>query len=370
MILRQLVATRHETISKLALRGPVLALGAALLFGAATPLAKALLGGVAPWMLAGLLYLGAGAGLTIVKLAAKRKAIGPAIARADWPWLILAIAVGGGIAPVLLVAGLSITDAATSSLLLTLEGVFTALMAWIVFREHVQARLLWGMGAIALGAGLLAFSGRPDARELLGPALVAAACLCWALDNNLTRKISLSDAVTIAQLKGLFAGVTNLALALAFAAAPPPQAASLIGALFVGFLGFGVSVVLFVLALRDLGTARTGAYFSTAPFLGAVLAVLAFSAPVTLPLLAAGLLMGAGVWLHLTERHSHEHAHEILDHAHLHVHDDHHQHEHAPDDPPGEPHHHPHRHPHLRHAHDHFPDAHHRHDHKRDVRDE
>jgi hypothetical protein len=131
----------------------------------------------------------------------------------------------------------------------------------------------------------------------------------------------------------------------------------------VGFLGYGVSLALFVLALRHLGTARTGAYFSTAPFVGAIVAVIALGEPVTVTLMAAAVLMAAGVWLHVTEHHEHEHVHEPLMHAHAHVHDEHHQHRHGPEDPPGEPHTHPHRHGGLRHTHPHVPDMHHQHRH-------
>jgi drug/metabolite transporter (DMT)-like permease len=251
-----------------------------------------------------------------------------------------------------------------------------------VFREGVDRRIALGMGAIALGAVVLTWQGSGAAPpgtadlfpSLLGPLAIAGACLAWALDNNLTRRISLLDPTLIAMLKGLAAGTVNLVLA--FALAPvlekTPVAGSLVAgglsgeiliAGLLGMLSYGVSLVLFVLALRDIGAARTGAYYASAPFIGAILAVAVLGEPVTAQLLLAGALMLAGLWLHLTERHIHEHEHMLLTHDHRHHHDIHHRHDHAPGDPPGEPHSHAHAHPRLRHSHRHFPDAHHAHGH-------
>jgi drug/metabolite transporter (DMT)-like permease len=208
----------------------------------------------------------------------------------------------------------------------------------------------------------LAWTGAPALALGLGPLLIVAACFAWGLDNNLTRKVALSDPLQIVALKGLIAGPFNLALGLWIGASLPPPSAILAAGL-VGLLGYGVSLVLFVVALRHLGAARTGAYFAVAPFFGAVAAVIALGDPASLQLLVAGVLMAAGVWLHLTETHDHEHVHEPMAHEHLHVHDEHHRHAHAPSDPPGEPHSHPHRHARLKHAHPHVPDAHHQHGH-------
>jgi len=218
------------------------------------------------------------------------------------------------------------------------------------------------MMCLVAGAAVLSWSGTPTLESLLGPLAIVGACIAWGLDNNLTRKVSLADPLQIVELKGLAAGPVNLAIGLA-AGGALPAALPALAAGVVGFLGYGVSLALFVVALRHLGTARTGAYFSTAPFLGAVVAVVALGEPVTVALVAAGLLMGAGVWLHVTEHHEHAHVHEPLTHAHAHVHDAHHQHTHLPDDPPGEPHTHPHRHGRLEHAHPHTPDMHHQHRH-------
>jgi drug/metabolite transporter (DMT)-like permease len=343
------------------------ALASAALFGASTPAAKALLGSINPVVLAGLLYCGAGAGIAILRRAAPavltaRQAREQALGRSDWPWLGGAIAAGGILGPILLMAGLALTDAATASLLLTLEGAATALMAWFIFHENFDRRIATGMLCLLAGAAVLAWSGAPTLRGALGPLAILGACIAWGLDNNLTRKVSLADPLQIVELKGLIAGPVNIALGLGTGAAVPDLQSSVVAGV-VGFLGYGVSLALFVLALRHLGTARTGAYFSTAPFLGAVVAVVGLGEPVTVRLFVAGALMAIGVWLHLTEDHEHEHEHEVLAHAHPHVHDAHHQHEHGPDDPLGEPHTHAHRHGGLKHTHGHMPDAHHQHHH-------
>lgn len=347
-------------------RGILLALASAALFGTSTPVAKALLGTMPPLTLAGLLYAGAGLGLAAVLLVRRVVSRGPApIAwpkRADAAWLAAAIALGGVAGPIALMSGLATTAASTASLLLNLEAVFTALLAWRLFRENVDRRVAAGMLAIVAGGVVLASAPLAHGSSAAGPWLVAFACLCWALDNNLTRRVSGSDAVAIAMLKGLVAGAVTLLLALA-RGAPLPPATPAIAAAAVGFIGYGVSLALFVLALRDLGTARTGAYYSVAPFFGALLAVVVLSEPVTRQLAAAGALMALGVWLHATERHSHRHAHERLEHEHPHVHDEHHRHAHAFAWDGREPHSHPHAHEPLVHAHPHYPDLHHRHPH-------
>jgi drug/metabolite transporter (DMT)-like permease len=345
----------------------LLALLSAALFGVSTPAAKLLLGTIDPVILAGLLYCGAGIGIAVVRrigLLAGGQAIPSeaALGRRDLPWLAGAIVAGGVAGPILLMAGLQQTDASAASLLLTLEGVATALMAWFIFHENFDRRIALGMALIAAGAVVLSWSGQPQLAGVLGPLAIVGACVAWGLDNNLTRKVSLADPLQIVELKGLIAGPVNLALGLLAGARLPGLSVGLAAGL-VGFLGYGVSLVLFVYALRHLGTARTGAYFSTAPFLGAVAALALLQEPLTVQLLAGGVLMAVGVWLHLTEHHEHEHVHEPIEHAHPHVHDEHHRHVHTADDPPGEPHTHGHRHEPLRHRHPHVPDMHHLHRH-------
>lgn len=347
--------------------GVPLAIASAALFGASTPLAKLLLGaGVDPWLLASLLYLGSGLGLAAVHVA--RHALAHVtteapLRRPDLPWLALVVLAGGVVGPVLLMFGLSATPASTAVLLLNLEGLATMAIAWLVFRENVDRRILLGALAILAGAVLLSWQSGASGGFGWGSLAIVGACLAWGIDNNLTRKLSAADPVQIAMAKGLVAGAVNLALAFLFAAAPLPTASQAIGAGVLGLLGYGVSLVLFVLALRHLGTARTGAYFSTAPFIGAALAVLMFDEPLTPQLVLAAGLMALGVYLHLAEIHYHEHVHDALDHEHRHVHDVHHQHAHGLADPPGEPHTHQHRHAPTVHKHPHYPDLHHRHGH-------
>ena len=343
--------------------GAAMALASAALFGASTPLAKLLLGGgVDPWLLAGLLYLGSGVSLGLILLV--RGLLGVPAPEAplrvgDLPWLGLVVLSGGVIGPLLLMLGLARTPASSAALLLNLEGLATMAIAWLWFKENVDRRLLMGAAAILAGAVLLSWQGGPEGVGL-GALAIAGACLAWGIDNNLTRKLSSADPEQIAAIKGVVAGAVNLALAFAHGAQLPAPAL-LAGAGIVGFFGYGVSLVLFVLALRHLGTARTGAYFSTAPFLGAASALSLFREPITLPLISAAVLMGIGVWLHLSERHEHEHAHQPLDHEHNHVHDAHHRHTHGAGDPAGEPHTHWHHHAPMRHKHPHYPDLHHRH---------
>jgi hypothetical protein len=257
--------------------------------------------------------------------------------------------------------GLSSTSAASTALLLNLEGLATMAIAWLVFRENVDRRLLLGAAAILAGAVLLSWQGEIGSLDL-GALAVAGACLAWGVDNNLTRKLSSADPVQLSMIKGLVAGSVNLGLALLGGARLPQLDTALIAGV-IGFLGYGVSLVMFVLGLRHLGAARTGAYFSTAPFVGAALSLTLFAEPLSASLVAAGILMGIGVWLHLAEGHEHEHTHDALEHEHRHVHDAHHQHNHGPDDPVGEPHSHPHVHAVMTHSHPHYPDQHHRHRH-------
>jgi drug/metabolite transporter (DMT)-like permease len=346
-------------------RAVVLALLSAALFGVSTPAAKLLLGTVDPAVLAGLLYCGAGLGIAAVRRAGlfvsgQTTPSEAALGRKDVPYLAGAIVAGGVVGPVLLMAGLQRTDASAASLLLTLEGVATALMAWFIFHENFDRRIALGMACIVGGALVLSWSGQPQLSGLLGPLAIVGACVAWGLDNNLTRKVSLADPLQIVELKGLIAGPVNLTLGLLAGGQLPGLFAGLLAAL-VGFLD-GVGLVLSCMP-RHLGAASTGSYFSTAPFLGAIAALALLQEPLTVQLLAAGALMAVGAWLHLTEHHEHLHRHEAMEHAHPHVHDEHHQHFHTPADPSGEPHTHAHRHEPLEHRHPHVPDMHHVHKH-------
>ena len=338
------------------------ALLAAALFGASTPLAKLLVGDVHPLLLGGLLYLGSGIGLGTARLIRDRGWTASGLSPIEWRWLLLAIVFGGMLGPVLLMMGLQTTLASTASLMLNLEAVLTAVLAWVVFHEHTSRRVMLGMLVIVAGGVLLSLPEQSaHSSGWLGPLAIAGACLCWAIDNNLTRKVSSSDAMFIAASKGWVAGSVNCAIAAAMGITLPPASTTL-AAMSIGLLGYGASLVLFVLALRGLGTARTGAYFSTAPFIGAALALL-MGEQTSANFWGAGALMALGVWLHLTETHEHEHTHEALEHQHTHVHDEHHQHDHEFEWDGSEPHSHWHRHEPLTHKHPHFPDIHHQHKH-------
>ncbi len=350
--------------------GIVHALLAALLFGASTPFAKLLVGDMPPILLAGILYAGSGLGLgawlaarALLRREVKSEA---SLTTVDLPWLAGAVLSGGILGPVFLMTGLSMTAASTASLLLNLEGVLTAMLAWFVFREQFDRRIFIGMLLIIAGGVVLSISpatGPGGAGTVWRVLCIVAACLCWAIDNNLTRKVSASDAVQIAAVKGLVAGSVNLVFSLAWLGVALPEASQLAVAGLVGFCGYGLSLVLFVLALRHLGTARTGAYFSAAPFIGAAISLaLPGEQPGTFFWFAA-ILMLLGIWLHVTESHDHMHTHEHMLHAHPHYHDAHHQHAHDFPWDGKEPHVHPHEHAPLTHAHPHFPDIHHRHRH-------
>jgi drug/metabolite transporter (DMT)-like permease len=289
-------------------RGAAFALASALLFGGSTPLSKALVGDIHPVLLAALLYLSSGLGLLVVRLCQRLFLIRTPDTTARLGvngslWLGAAILSGGVIAPILLMSGLARTSGSTASLLLNLEGVLTAVLAWLVVGERLDQRLAFSMTSIVGGAAVLSWQGQPSFTTLLGPLLVVGACLAWAIDNNLTRKVSSSDPVTIAMLKGLVAGTFNLSVAISIEVdQADPRAIG--AASLVGVISYGISNVLFVLALRELGTARTAAYYSTAPFFGALIALMVLREPMTTSFFSAAALMGFGVLLQLTQRRS------------------------------------------------------------------
>ncbi len=317
---------------------------------------------IEPWLLASLLYLGSGIGLFIAR-SVMRSAT-PKLSRADWRWMLLAVLLGGIVAPVLLVFGLRGMTGSGASLLLNAEAVLTAIIAWVVFKENVDRRVALGLVCIVAGGIVLGW-GETAGGNWLAALAVLGACLGWGLDNNFTRKVALNDASFIAMVKGLVAGTTNLVIAIALGATMP-SASAIVSAAVLGFTCYGVSLVLFIIALRHLGTARAGAYFAVAPFLGATLSVLLLGEPITSSLIMAGGLMAVGVWLHLSEQHAHLHDHEALSHMHSHVHgtgDDHHDHAHVGSIKPCIRHSHSHVHRPQTHAHPHVPDAHHAHKH-------
>lgn len=341
------------------------ALVAAVLFGASTPLAKLLVRDISPVLLAGLLYAGSGLGLgawlSLRRLAFPRAEKEAPLQRKDAPWLAGAVLFGGVLGPILLMVGLSTTPASSASLLLNLESVLTALAAWLVFRENVDLRIFLGMVAIVAGGVLLSGAQAPTGLPW-GSLAIAGACACWAIDNNLTRAVSGGDPVQVAAIKGGVAGLINVTIALVMGQRLPGEL-HLLAAGAIGLAGYGISLVAFVLALRHLGSARTGAYFSTAPFVGATLSLVLLREAPTTVFWVSGALMSLGVWLHVSEHHEHEHRHVPITHEHAHEHDEHHQHDHDFEWGGEEPHTHTHTHAPLVHSHEHYPDLHHRHDH-------
>lgn len=339
--------------------GVAYAVAAAVLFGISTPLSRLLLRDAHPVAIASLLYLGAGLGLALWAIAPSTS-WGRPPTPAGRRRLVAPIALGGVAGPLLLLLGLRVVPATTAALLLNLEGVLTALLAWVAFREASDRRLVLGFVLVVTGSALLSFQGLPAHGGTWGALAIAGACLCWAADNNLTRGLSDLDPRWIVLLKGLTAGAFNALLALALGVRWPTLPA-LGGALLLGFVSNGLSLILFVLALRHLGTARTGAWFALAPFVGAALAVPFLGERPAAVAYPAAALMAAGLWLHLSERHGHEHEHAPIEHEH--EHDAHHQHVHADGVAAHDGHTHWHRHAPLRHRHAHLPDTHHRHQH-------
>ena len=278
----------------------------------------------------------------------------------DIPWLLVAILAGGVIAPILLMSSLEITPAATASLLLNFEAVATVIIAFIIFRESVGRRVWIALGIITLASILLSWNPNTAFGLSVGAIGILLACVFWGVDNNATRNISGKDPFTIVALKGFFAGSVALILAV-LGHYTVPGITFILAAMVLGFLCYGVSMVLFIRALRDLGAARTGAYYCTAPFIGTVFSFLIFGVYLDLQLVIAFSLMVLGALVLATERHTHQHHHVPMEHEHLHHHpEEHHRHDHERDI--AGDHSHPHFHEQLNHDHPHNPDIHHRHD--------
>lgn len=341
-----------------------LAIISAVLFGLSTPLSKLLLSFTCPWLLAGTLYSGSGLGIFILSQIlkwARPQIKDTPIKRENWKWLAVATITGGGLAPVFLLLGLSHSSASSASLLLNLEAVFSVLLAWTIFKEQANKRIIIGMTLIVSGGIIQSWTPESISyNSLSGPFFIIIACLCWGIDNNVTRKISSGDPLQITMIKSIVAGGMNLLVAAATGAKFPQFYIIALGSL-TGFIFYGLSLVCFILSLRKIGTSRTSAYFSVSPFIGSLAAIAFLHETAKIEFIFSFILMSAGVYLFLTESHDHEHTHESLKHDHLHDHDEHHKHEHCPDDPIDEPHSHTHIHEPLVHSHPHFPDIHHRH---------
>ncbi len=333
---------------------------AAVLFGISAPAASRLAGDMGAFTLAGLLYLGAA--LAVLPFIRRARPTRDELRRSA-PRLISAVVLGGAVGPALLAAGLRHAPAATASLLLNLEVVFTTVLAYFVFHEYVGPRIAAGTGLVVVAGVTLGWSGSADLRW--GAVLIAAACLCWGIDNCVTANLDLLVPGHITLVKGVVAGTANLAVGLALGDAPAGW--PILGALVVGGFGYGASITLWVAGARDLGAARGQLVFATAPFVGAIVAWTVFGEAVTRREVIALAIAAVGVSFVLRSDHLHEHGHQELEHDHEHDHDDrHHRHDHpgllAPIGPTSR-HQHPHHHEVKVHSHPHVPDLHHRHPH-------
>jgi drug/metabolite transporter (DMT)-like permease len=341
---------------------------AAFLFGASAPISKLLLADISPVFLAALLYLGSGLGLLGIKsltVMGHQENQEARLAGSDWLWLAGAIVCGGVIAPILLMVSLTKTPAATASLLLNFEGVSTTLLAAIIFKESISRHAWWAIGLITLASILLSTDFTKQWGFSLSALGVLVACLMWGVDNNLTRNISAKDPLASVAVKGLGAGMVSLLIALALGN-PFPRLGSILLALLLGFLSYGLSIFLFVHAMRGLGAGRTSALFGTAPLAGILLSIIIFRENPGIFFLFALVIMASGAYILIKEDHSHEHLHDEFVHDHRHAHlDGHHVHEHAAGSA-NQSHSHIHIHDSLKHTHDHAPDLHHRHSHKSD----
>jgi drug/metabolite transporter (DMT)-like permease len=342
-------------------RGVLIGFAAAVSFGIAAPVAKLLLEDAPPQLLAGLLYLGA----TLLLLGAvplRGRSREARLRRSDVPRLLALALTGGIVAPVLLLVGLERVSGSTGSLLLNLEGPFTLILGVVIFGEYIGRRATLGAALVFGAAALLSLAGPLGAADPFGAACIAAACLLWGVDNNITQSLTLRDPFSIVLVKVSIAAVVNVSLAFALGAALP-DLVILAGALGLGAISYGASIVLDAYALRILGAARESVIFATAPFVGAVIAIPLLAETLnTADAIAAGAMI-AGIALMLNERHAHHHVHESLTHEHIHVHDAHHRHDHDTGVPSDEPHSHVHEHSELAHSHPHVSDLHHRHRH-------
>lgn len=345
-------------------KGAIYSLLASLAFAAPVPATKVLLSGINPVLMAGLCYFAGGLALLFYRLLVPRSKSDTPLQRGDFKWLAASIAVGGIIAPILLMTGIALTAKASfASILFSSEVVFTAFIAWLLFREHLSLRFC--VAVLLLVAGGAALSWNPELASFhldKGLLLVLAACFLWGFDNNFSARISGSDPVAVACYKGLAAGFVNTAVALALGS-PFPPAPALLGVAVVGMSAYGVSIALLIYGMRHIGAARSAAIFGSNPFLGAFLCVIFLKEGVSLPFLCGFAACVAAMAVMLSEHHVHEHRHEDLVHEHGHTHEEHHAHVHASADPAGEPHSHRHSHERLVHVHDHSSDAHHLHSH-------
>lgn len=354
-------------MNKTHLSSALLALLAAVLFGISAPLSKLLLDDLDPILLAAFLYLGSGLGLLVLKFFQSRdRSSGTAEAKisgSDLIWLMGATLAGGIIAPIILLYSLDTTPAATASLLLNFESVATTILAALIFREAVSRRAWWAIMVITAASILLSLNINSTWGMSLGALGILAACFFWGIDNNLTRNISSKDPLIIVTIKGLVAGSFSLLLALLLGF-DIPSWSTVLKAVVLGSLSYGLSITLFIIALRGLGAARTSALFSTSLLSGLTLSFILFRESPDFIFLLAFFLMVIGTVFLVYEEHDHNHIHIYLFHDHAHNHEDsHHGHPHSKAEADSRSHSHSHEHPSGEHAHHHMPDIHHRHYH-------
>jgi drug/metabolite transporter (DMT)-like permease len=345
-------------------RGLIYGVLSAVLFGVSAPLSKKLTPEAGAFSLAALLYLGSGVALTVLRALQRPGRVEAKLSAKDLPKLAVMTVCGGVAAPVLLLYGLARVSGVAGSLLLNLEQVFTIVIAVTFFKDHLGRMDGVAVALLLVGAGILGWAPGGLAADTTGMLAIAGACLAWAVDNNVTERLSLKDPLALTQVKSLSGGFVNAAIALALSQRWPSW--QLTGAsLGLGALSYGASLVLFILAIREIGAARQSALFAAAPFAGALASIPVLGESLSLRQGVAGLVIAGGVALLSFARHGHRHAHDRLFHEHVHTHDSHHQHSHGPQDGPigAEPHSHPHEHEPLEHDHPHLPDAHHRHRH-------
>jgi drug/metabolite transporter (DMT)-like permease len=338
---------------------------AAALFGASAPFSKLMLSNISPLQLAGVLYLGSGFSLLVIKLiknASYTTDNSAKLEKKDFPWLAGAVVSGGILAPICLLFGLSITPAATASILLNFEAVATALIATLFFHEHLGKKVIYALILLTLASLILTFEPSGKIGISWGAILIIAACAFWGIDNNLTRNISSKDPLTIVIVKGTVAGIFSILLSVLMKN-PVPSVTTVTGGLILGGLSYGISLILFILTLKEIGASRASALFASAPFIGAIISFMLFWNFPSLNFIIAVPIMLFGTFLLFSETHLHSHTHEAIEHEHSHNHvDEHHMHQHG-NLSKDIVHSHKHFHELIVHTHNHMPDIHHRHIH-------
>lgn len=340
---------------------------AAVFYGISSPISKLLLNEISPMLMAALLYLGAGIGMLAVSVVRKRKngkAAEAGLTRKELPY-VLGMIVLDIAAPIFLMLGLSMASPATISLLNNFEIVATSIIAFVIFKEAIGKRLWVAIGFIAVASIVLSVEDISSFSFSIGALFALLACICWGFENNCTRMLSLKDPIEIVIIKGFSSGAGALIVAF-IAGGIRFTVPYLVGALLLGFVAYGLSIYFYILAQRDLGAARTSAFYAFAPFVGVLLSFVMFGQQLSISFAIALVFMGIGAYFAAYEKHAHRHTHVALQHDHRHVHDDlHHHHEHIP--PVEGAHSHPHAHSAQEHDHPHTPDLHHAHQHEAGI---